>query len=140
MIKELIKYRDLLYMLTFRDIRIRYKQAAMGFMWAIFMPVVAVTAGLFVKKAIALLSGRDLDMIAIVSVSVKILPWTFFANSLTFAVPSLVGNSHLVTKIYFPKAVLPLAAILACFFDFAISGIALGLLLIIFNFGISIYI
>ena len=140
MLKEIYKYRDLLFMLTFRDIRIRYKQAAMGFLWAIFMPVVAVVAGLFIKKAIAILSGKELDMIAIVSISVKILPWTFFANSLTFAVPSLVGNSHLVTKIYFPKVVLPLAAVLACFFDFSIAALALGFLLAIFKFGISIHV
>jgi len=80
MFAELFKYRDLLYMLTFRDIRIRYKQAAMGFLWAIFMPIVAVAAGMFIKKAIAVLSGNDLDMVAVVSISVKILPWTFFCR------------------------------------------------------------
>src|SRR3989338_124365 len=78
-IKELLSYRDLLWMLTLRDIRIRYKQAAMGFIW------------------------------------------TFFISAIRFAVQSLVGNRELVTKIYFPRVVLPLASVLACLFDFLIS-------------------
>src|SRR3989338_5230744 len=110
MIGEIIKYRDLLFMLTFRDIRIRYKQAAMGFLWAIFMPIVAVAAGILIKKAMAVVSGHYVDVTEIVSISVKVLPWTFFISSLRFSVQSLVGNSALITKIYFPKAVLPLAA------------------------------
>ena len=140
MLKEIFKYRDLLFMLTFRDIRIRYKQAVMGFLWAIFMPVVAITAGLFIKKAIAVLSGRTIELTEVVSMSVKILPWTFFTNSLTFAVPSLVSNAQLVTKIYFPKAVLPLAAILACFFDYTIATAVLGILLVAFKVKITVHI
>jgi len=127
-------------MLTFRDIRIRYKQAAMGFMWAIFMPIVAVAAGILIKKAMAVVSGQYVDLQGIVSISVKVLPWTFFISSLRFSVQSLVGNSPLITKIYFPKAVLPLASVLACFFDFSIAVIVLSILLVIFKIGISIYI
>jgi len=139
MFKELLKYRDLLFMLTFRDIRIRYKQAAMGFLWALFMPIVAVAAGVFIKKAMAVVSGQQVDMIGIVSISVKVLPWTFFISSLRFSVQSLVGNSSLITKIYFPKAVLPLASIFACFFDFCIAVAVLSVLLIFFKLGVSIY-
>ena len=139
MIKELFKYRDLLFMLTFRDIRIRYKQAAMGFLWAIFMPVIAVAAGILIKKAMAVVSGQTIDLLGIISISVKVLPWTFFISSLRFSVQSLVGNSSLVTKIYFPKAVLPLASIFACFFDFCIAIIVLTILLTIFKLGISVY-
>lgn len=138
-LKELIKYRDLLYMLTLRDIRVRYKQAAMGFMWAIFMPMVAVGAGILVKKAMAVVSGQKVDMIGIVSISIKVLPWTFFISSIRFAVQSLVGNSSLITKIYFPRAVLPLAAISACFFDLAISVGVLMVILCYVNIGVSIH-
>ncbi|MFC1510462.1 ABC transporter permease [Candidatus Omnitrophota bacterium] len=139
MIKELFKYRDLLIMLTFRDIRIRYKQAAMGFLWAIFMPIVAVAAGILIKKAMAVVSGQYIDMLGVVSISVKVLPWTFFISSLRFSVQSLVGNSALVTKIYFPRAVLPLASIIACLFDLAIATVVLSVLLTIFQLGVSIY-
>ena len=140
MFKELFQYRDLLFMLTLRDIRIRYKQAAMGFLWAIFMPLVAVAAGILIKKAMAVISGEYVDPKGIISISVKVLPWTFFVSSLRFSVQSLVGNSALITKIYFPRAVLPLASVLACFFDFSIAVIVLSVLLAIFKFGVSIYI
>jgi lipopolysaccharide transport system permease protein len=138
-LKELIQYRDLLYMLTLRDLKIRYKQAAMGFLWAIFMPVVAVLAGVLIKKAMAVVSQQALDPRGIVSISVKVLPWTFFVSSIRFAVQSLVGNSPLITKIYFPRAILPLASTLACLFDLAVSILVLSLLLIFFKIGVSIY-
>jgi lipopolysaccharide transport system permease protein len=136
---EVLKYRDLWYMLTFRDIRIRYKQAAMGFLWAIFMPIVAVMAGILIKKAMAVVSGRAIDMIGIVSISVKVLPWTFFISSIRFSVHSLVGNSELITKIYFPRAVLPLASITACLFDMAISILVLFVLLSVVKLGVSVH-
>ena len=139
MIQEIFKYRDLLMMLALRDIRIRYKQAAMGFMWAIFMPIVAVCAGILIKKAISVVSGKPMDMAGVVSISVKVLPWTFFVSALRFSVQSLVGNSSLITKIYFPRAVLPLSATLACLVDFCIAVTVLSLLLIFFNVGVSVY-
>ncbi len=138
-LKELIKYRDLLYMLTLRDIRIRYKQAAMGFLWAIFMPMVAIGAGILIKKAMSVVGGHKVDLLGIVSISVKVLPWTFFISSLRFAVQSLVGNSSLITKIYFPRAVLPLAAVTACFFDFSISVVVLGFILCFAHLGLSVF-
>ena len=139
MFKELFDYRDLLFMLTLRDLRIRYKQAVMGFLWAIFMPIVAVMAGILIKKAMAVVSQQPLEMESIISISVKVLPWTFFISSLRFSVQSLVGNSPLITKIYFPRAVLPLSSILACFFDFGISAAVLTVLLVLFKTGASIY-
>ena len=74
MFKELFQYRDLLFMLTFRDIRIRYKQAAMGFLWAIFMPLVAVGVVVLNKKAMAVMSGQYIDTKGIIYISVKVLP------------------------------------------------------------------
>lgn len=139
MFKELIKYRDLLMMLVLRDIKIRYKQSVMGFLWAIFMPLVAVLAGLVVKTAMTLISGKPLDLNDALSVSVKVLPWTFFISAIKFSVQSLVGNRDLVTKIYFPREVFPFASILACLFDFAIAAITLTALLAIARIGISIY-
>lgn len=139
MFKEIIKYRDLLFMLVFRDIRVRYKQAAMGFLWAIFMPMIAVAAGVLVKTAMSFVSGKAVNMNSIVSVAVKVLPWTFFISAIRFSVQSLIGNRELVTKIYFPREVLTLAAILACVFDFLIASSTLAILLIFAKVGISIY-
>lgn len=139
MFKEIVKYRDLLFMLVFRDIRVRYKQAAMGFLWAIFMPMIAVAAGILVKTAMSFVSGKPLDASSIASVAVKVLPWTFFISAIRFSVQSLIGNRELVTKIYFPREVLTLAAILACLFDFAIATVTLSILLGFAKIGVSIY-
>jgi lipopolysaccharide transport system permease protein len=139
MLTELLKYRDLMFMLTTRDIRVRYKQAAMGFLWAIFMPIVAVASGVLIKKAMAVVSGHSIDLQSIISLSVKVLPWTFFVSSIRFSVQSLVGNTDLVTKIYFPRVVLPLASVAACFFDLSLSIVVLLVLLTIAKLGVSLH-
>lgn len=139
MIKEIIQYRDLTMMLTLRDLRVRYKQAAMGFLWAIFMPMVAVLAGVLIKQAMAAVAQHALDTKGIMSLSVKVLPWTFFISSIRFSVQAMVGNGALITKIYFPRAVLVLSSILACLFDFGIAVLVLLVLLVIFKAGVSIY-
>lgn len=138
-IKEIFQYRDLLFMMTVRDLKIRYKQAAMGFGWAIFMPIVAVCAGILIKKAMAVVAQQDFDVQGLVSLTVKVLPWTFFVSSIRFSVQSLVGNSALVTKIYFPRAILVLASVLACLFDFAVAMLVLIVLLTIFKVGVTLY-
>ncbi|MFH1413977.1 MAG: ABC transporter permease [Candidatus Omnitrophota bacterium] len=138
-LKDLLSYKDLLYMLTVRNIKIRFKQAAMGFIWAIFMPMVAVLAGIVIKKAISVVSGKPMDFAGVISISVKVLPWTFFVSSIKFSVQSLVGNVNLVNKIYFPREVLPFSSILACLFDFMIATSTLSILLIFARIGVSIY-
>ncbi len=137
-IKEIIQYRDLLWMLIIRDIRIRYKQAAMGFLWAIFMPIVAISAGIIIKKAMAVVSGQYFDEKVIVSITFKVLPWTFFVSSIRFAVQSLVGNGVLLTKIYFPRAVLPFASTAACFFDLCMASLVIPVLILIFKIEVSL--
>ena len=139
MIKEFIQYRGLLVALTLRSIKIRYKQTAMGFLWAIFMPIIIVLAGIIVKKAMAVLSGRPLELSQIASVVVKSLPWAFFIGALKFSVNSLVGNMNLVQKIYFPREVFPISYILAQLFDFLIASFTLTLVLIFAKIGISIH-
>ncbi|OGX39108.1 MAG: hypothetical protein A3C36_04325 [Omnitrophica WOR_2 bacterium RIFCSPHIGHO2_02_FULL_52_10] len=137
--REIFNYRDLLFMLTTRDLRVRYKQAAMGFLWAVFMPIIAVCAGILIKKAMAVVAQRPLEIDAIVSITVKTLPYTFFISSIRFAVQALVGNSSLVTKIYFPRAVLVLSSIFACMFDFCVAAAVVVILLTVFKVGVSIY-
>ncbi len=139
MIREIIRYRDLLWMLTLRDIRIRYKQAAMGFLWAIFMPMIAAFSGILVREAMAMVTNTAVNRQEIIAISLKVVPWTFFVSALKFAVQSLVGNSTLVTKIYFPRAVLPLSSILACFFDFGIALLVLTVLLVVLKVSVSVH-
>ena len=139
-LRELVEYRELLYVFTARNIKIKYKQSIMGFLWAIFMPVIIVLYGIMVKKAMAVLSGKPLELESIVSVSVKALPWGFFIQSLKFSVSSLVNNMNLVKKIYFPKVVFPLSYILSQFFDFIVATAAFTVMFIIARIGISIHI
>lgn len=123
------QYKDLLVQLALRDVRIRYKQAVMGFGWALFMPALVVLAGVLVRSAMAYISGNELQTGEIVGVAVKSVPWSFFVGAIGFATNSLTGNQTLVTKIYFPREVFPVAAVLAQTFDSAIGAIALAVLL-----------
>lgn len=122
---EIWEFRELIYQLTLRDIRIRYKQAVMGFAWAILMPALIVAAGALVRYAMAYLSGSDVEVGAIAGMAVKALPWAFFVGAIGFATSSLVGNLALITKIYFPREVLPLSSTLAQTFDSTIGAVAL---------------
>lgn len=128
-IADFREYRDLLFQLTLRDIRIRYKQAVMGFGWAVFLPALVVLAGVLVRGAMAYISGRELETAEIVGVAVKSVPWSFFVGAIGFATNSLTGNGSLVTKIYFPREVFPVGAVLAQTFDSAIGTAALILIL-----------
>ncbi len=139
MIYEVVEYRDLLFQLTLREVRIRYKQAVMGFGWAILMPTLIVAAGFLVKVAMAHMSGSELRSGLFASMAVKSIPWAFFVGAIGFATNSLTGNSNLVTKIYFPREVLPLSTVLAQAFDSAIGGIAVAAVLFIFlGIGLSL--
>lgn len=126
---ELWAHRHLLHQLALRDVRIRYKQAVMGFAWAIFMPVVIVLAGIIVRYAMARLSGSPMVTEEISGMAVKAVGWSYFVGALGFAVASLTGNMTLVSKIYFPREVLPLSATLAQTFDTAVGAVALAAVL-----------
>ena len=137
MIDELIQYRQLIYILTWRDIKIKYKQTVMGFLWAILMPLLIVSAGVLVRKAFSMVSGKPVEMTELASITVKALPWAFFIGSIKFGTNSLVGNSNLVTKIYFPREVFPISAVLANLFDFLVASGMLVIILWIADIGIS---
>jgi len=138
-IREVVEYRELLFQLTLRDVRIRYKQAVMGFGWALVMPVLVVGAGFLVKIAMAQMSGAEFRAESFAGMAVKALPWTFFVGAIGSATGSLTGNSNLLTKIYFPREVLPASAVLTQAFDSAIGTIALGLVLFLFlQVGLSL--
>jgi lipopolysaccharide transport system permease protein len=130
------EHRDLLEQLTLRDIRLRYKQASMGVAWAVFMPCLIVLSGLVVRLAMAHLSGDRVVSIDIANIAVKGLGWAFFVGALGFATNSLVGNANLVTKIYFPREVLPLASIFAQAFDTAVGLVVLALVLPFLGVGL----
>jgi lipopolysaccharide transport system permease protein len=129
----------LFYTIVCRDIKIRYKQSVMGFLWAILMPSLIVAAGVIVRYGLALASGKPLVNADVAGVAVKSVPWAFLVSSIRFSCMSLTNNNTLVTKIYFPKEIFPLAAVMACLFDFTVAAGALVILLLVLKVGWSVY-
>jgi lipopolysaccharide transport system permease protein len=121
--RELWNYRELVYFLSWRDIKVRYKQTALGAMWAVIQPF-------FTMVVFSLFFGR-LGQIPSDGIPYPIfsytalLPWTLFANSLNMASNSLVNNANLITKVYFPRIVIPLSTVISGLLDFSIAFIVL---------------
>ncbi|HEU4630912.1 MAG TPA: ABC transporter permease [Gemmatimonadaceae bacterium] len=128
-VREVWESRELVGQLVLRDVRVRYHQAVMGFAWALFMPLLIVLSGTLVRVAMATVSGNALAPQVLGSTAVKGIMWAFFAGALGTGTQSLLANKQLFTKLYFPREVLPLAAVLAQCVDTAIGGTALALLL-----------
>jgi lipopolysaccharide transport system permease protein len=121
--KELWDYRELLYFLTWRDIKIRYKQAALGVAWAILQPVITMIIFSVIFGRLANLPSEGVPYP--VFSFVALLPWQLFSGALSRIGNSLVSDKNLITKIYFPRLTIPLSAVGAALFDFAISFVIL---------------
>jgi lipopolysaccharide transport system permease protein len=122
MIAEQVEYRELLYQMTMRDIRLRYKQTVMGFGWAIFMPLLntAIFSVIFMRVA-PIETGAPYPIFAYCG----LLTWNFTASSLKFAVNSLTSNANLVTKVYFPREIFPLSTVAVSLVDLVVGSIVL---------------
>jgi lipopolysaccharide transport system permease protein len=129
---ELWRYRELLYFLVWRDIKVRYKQTVIGATWAILQPVAGmVVFSLFFGRLARLPSdGLPYPIFAFAA----LVPWTFFANGLALSTNSLVGSQNLINKIYFPRLAVPLAAVLSSLIDFALAFVVL--LALMLGYGI----
>ena len=131
MIGETYAYRELLWALTWRDIRVKYKQAVMGVLWAFFMPTMAVAAGVIFQAALAYIRHDSLRFDAVGSVMVRTISWTLFTGVLSSTAFAILAGMPLASKVYFPRQIIPLSAMLGNLFDFAISS-AVVLLLLLF--------
>ena len=136
-LRELLHRRDLLFMVAWRDIRVKYKESVMGLLWAVLMPVVIVSAGMLVKFAFAMLSGRAVHVLDVMGVAVKSVPYAFVVASIRFGTMCLITNQDLVTKIYLPRLVFPFAAVLSQLFDFGIASTVVGIALACGGVGVS---
>src|SRR6267142_5491549 len=122
-LKELWEYRELLYFLVWRDIKVRYKQTVLGAAWAIIQPIfMMVVFSLFFGR-LARVSSDGIPYP--IFVYCALLPWQLFANALTESSNSLVANERLITKVYFPRLVVPLSAVLGGLVDFAVAFVIL---------------
>jgi lipopolysaccharide transport system permease protein len=126
----------LLYILTERDIKVRYKQTILGALWAIIQPLFTMLVfTLFFGR----LAGMPSDNIPYpIFAYAGLLPWTFFSNAVTNSGNSLVGNSNLITKVYFPRMIIPIATVGAGLVDFTIAFALLVILMIYYGVGLSI--
>src|SRR6476646_7303240 len=119
MLQEQVAFHELLRQMTKRDLLLRYKQTVMGFGWAIFMPMVnTVVFSVIFMRVAPLDVGMPYPLFAFCG----LLAWNFSASSFRFALTSLTSNTNLVTKVYFPREIFPLAAVLVSFVDFLVGS------------------
>lgn len=137
-VRDLVHFRELLVELTLRDIRIRYKQAAMGVFWAILTPLVLLLSGWILRLAFGRLYGEVPNDVVMAGIAVKSLAWAFFVGALAFGTASITANLSLVTKTYFPREILPLASVLTQLVDAAIGTLALVIALPFFGVHLSL--
>jgi len=121
---ELWEYRELLFFFVWRDVKVRYKQTVLGALWAVIQPLATTVAFTILFGRFGGMA-RQVDGPYALHVFVGMLPWTFFANAVMAASNSLIGSGHLISKVYFPRIIVPVAAIASGLVDFAISFLVL---------------
>jgi lipopolysaccharide transport system permease protein len=134
---DLWRYRELFYILSWRDIAVRYKQTAIGVLWAVLRPLLTMVIFTVVFSKLAKLSS-DGDIPYAIMVFVGLLPWQLFASSVSESSNSLISNTQLITKVYFPRIIIPISSIISSFIDFLISFAILLLLMAYFRFTPSL--
>jgi lipopolysaccharide transport system permease protein len=130
-LQQVWAYRELLYFMVWRDIKVRYKQTALGVFWIILQPVISmlVFSGIFG----VLLQVPSGDIPYPLFTFAALLPWNYFAGSLTRSSNSLVNNTNLITKVYFPRLLIPLAGILSGLVDFAVGFVILLIMMVLYR-------
>ncbi|KYC37759.1 phosphate ABC transporter permease [Scytonema hofmannii PCC 7110] len=130
--QDLWRYQELFYFLAWRDILVRYKQTAIGLAWALIRPFLTMVVFTVVFGSLAKLPSQGVPYPILVFAAM--LPWQFFANSLSECSNSLIANANLVSKIYFPRLIVPVSAVIVSFVDFMVSGMILLGLMAWYNF------
>ena len=130
-LKELWAYRELLWVLTARDVKVRYKQTVLGAAWAIVQPVMTMVVFTIIFGGFAKMPSDGLPYP--IFVYAGLLPWIFFSGSLSRAASSVVGSAHLISKVYFPRIIIPLSSVGAQVVDLGISTAVLLLMMLFFG-------
>jgi lipopolysaccharide transport system permease protein len=137
-LRHLPDYRDLLYTLSVHRFNVRYRQTLLGLAWAVLQPLLmmVIFTGVFSILARMPSDGVPYPVFAYTA----LLPWTFFSTSLTNATGSLINHTQLITKVYFPREILPLTYVIAACFDFLIGFVVLGVLLAWYGIGLTVHV
>ncbi|WP_228015886.1 ABC transporter permease [Synechocystis salina] len=130
--QDLWRYRELFYTLAWRDIAVRYKQTAIGVTWALIRPFLTMVVFTVVFGKLANLPSEGVPYPILVFAGM--LPWQFFSTSLSAASDSLIANTNLISKVYFPRLVVPTSAVVTSFVDFLIAGMIMIGLMAWYNF------
>ena len=130
--RDLWRYRELFYFLAWRDILVRYKQTVIGFLWAFLRPFLTMIVLVIVFGKLAKLPSEGAPYPILVFAA--LLPWQFFSNAFTEAGNSLISNSNMLSKVYFPRLVIPTSAVIVSFVDFLISSLILVGLMVWYGF------
>jgi lipopolysaccharide transport system permease protein len=131
--RDIWKFRSLFYFLAWRDILVRYKQTTIGILWSIIRPLITLLVMSFLGWLFE--SSIPAGTPRILLVATATLPWTFFSTAFTETANSLIANSNLLTKVYFPRIIIPISAIIVCLLDFFISLLLLLGLMAIYHFS-----
>jgi len=123
--RDLWRYRELLYFLAWRDLAVRYKQTAIGVVWALLRPALTMVVFVLFRRLVGIDRGGVPDALLVLA---AVLPWQFFANALSESSASLINNTNLISKVYFPRLIVPIAAVFTAFVDFLIT---VGLLAVV---------
>ncbi|HEY2124436.1 MAG TPA: ABC transporter permease [Chthoniobacterales bacterium] len=129
--RDLFRYRELFYFLAWRDVLVRYKQTVIGILWAVLRPLLTMIVFTVVFSRIAKLPAEGVPYP--VMVFAAMLPWQLFATSLSEGSSSLISNANLISKVYFPRLIVPASAVIVSFVDFAVSMVLLGALMIFYK-------
>src|SRR5579875_2809753 len=130
-LRELWRYRELLYFLAWRDMKVRYKQAALGAAWAILQPFIAMLVFTVFFARLAHVGGTKVPYPLFSYCG--LVAWTYFSSTLSLAGNSLVANSSLITKVYFPRVLLPTAAAVGGLLDLLIALVVLGAMMLFYR-------
>ncbi len=139
-LSELWHYRELLWILAQRDVKVRYKQSVLGILWAILPPVFNMLIMTFIFMVVLKINPTDISsgIPYPIFIFVGLVPWSLFSNALSSMGNSMVGSQQLITKVYFPRLVIPLSSILSSILDFAIAMVILGCMMFFYRNSIHI--
>lgn len=135
-LRELVRYRELVRNLVVRDLKVRYRNSVLGFLWSLVNPLLMMVVFTVVFTVLAGDAGIAKFPLFVLC---AILPWNFFSGSVMGAVGSIVGNAHLINKIYFPREILPLSTVLANLVHFLLALIPLFVMMVIFQAPFTLY-
>lgn len=128
---DLWRYRELMYILAWRDLAVRYKQTAIGVAWVLIRPALTMAVFVVFRRLVGLEPGSVPEPILVLA---AVLPWQFFSTALSESSASLIGNTNLISKIYFPRLIIPCAAVVTSFADFLITLGMLAVLMLWYGF------